>query len=816
MTSDNPAPNPPTDSPTDPKGSTDPHGLTDPQGSTDPKFSTDPQGPPEPAPVEPMVLLSPDAPESVKDRLLWLGVLVLLAATAFIPAIRGDFIWQDDTHVTRNILVVAPDAIGQIWTGHVSELFGADTTVDPLGPAAQGAAPARKLPVTPHFQPLGYSLLWLEFQAFGPDPLVFHAVQVALHAIGVLLFWLVLRNLRLPGAWVAASVFAVHPLNAEAVAWVSQTPLVLGVALMMGAVLFYLESSDVSNGELKQSFLKPVLKDETTAHTIALVLFALAVLAKPTLAPVALVLPVLLWGVGKKLDGKEWGRIVPMIVIGAVALLIYVMVELRATSAPGDAAPHLDLPGLGTSAWFYFFKVLFPFGLTFGYADPVSGVVGGLGLVVALGVLGVLIVRAKKLDTPVARGAVVVVGAYLILLSTQGGLVPSTEHAQSLLGDRFAYLPGMVLIAGGVAVVARYVGTISTSQEGRSSRARGVFGAGAVVLVALTSLTWARSNLLSDPVSLWRDTIARNPSSFLAHYELGNLQMRFATEAFQSAAQLRAQNALDDAAQLQRESDSLFAEADALFASAVEIRPQSPEAWVGRGKVWFMQNNLDSAEAAFRSALQTDPSHVDANYHLGVALMERYRASDNLMEFAQRQRFNRAFPLLTGWLHQWLGDGSDLLDAARGHFETALRTDPRHGESMYELGRIYLDLSNDEAASLYLRGAITYRPDFVRAHRLLATLYRQYGQYREALFHLTRVYQLSPATVELQIEMGRAVGLIGDFQLSRQWFQQALAIQPNNPDARQGYLMADRMLTPRGATTTPITAPTTAPTTAPR
>ena len=67
-----------------------------------------------------------------------------------------------------------------------------------------------------------FTSFWLEYHLFGLNPAVFHATNIILHAINAVLVWMVLSQLGIPWAWMAAAVFAVHPVNAESVAWISE------------------------------------------------------------------------------------------------------------------------------------------------------------------------------------------------------------------------------------------------------------------------------------------------------------------------------------------------------------------------------------------------------------------------------------------------------------------------------------------------------------------------------------------------------------------------------------------------------------------
>src|SRR5436853_7316810 len=114
------------------------------------------------------------------NRFVFGAALVLLIVAAYLPASAGGFIWDDDAYVSRNQALRSADGLSKIW----------------LRPGA-----------TPQYYPLVFTSFWMEYRLWGLDPRGYHLVNAALHALNALLFWCVLRELQIPGAWFAAAVF---------------------------------------------------------------------------------------------------------------------------------------------------------------------------------------------------------------------------------------------------------------------------------------------------------------------------------------------------------------------------------------------------------------------------------------------------------------------------------------------------------------------------------------------------------------------------------------------------------------------------------
>jgi hypothetical protein len=146
----------------------------------------------------------------------WLLGLLLAAATllAYQPAWQAGFIWDDDEYVTDNPLLTAPDGLKRIW-------FSLDS-------------PSQYFPLT-------YTVFRIERSLWGLNPAGFHWVNILLHAANALLVWRLLRRLNVPGAWLAAAIFALHPVQVESVAWITELKNVLSLFFFLLAMLAWVE-----------------------------------------------------------------------------------------------------------------------------------------------------------------------------------------------------------------------------------------------------------------------------------------------------------------------------------------------------------------------------------------------------------------------------------------------------------------------------------------------------------------------------------------------------------------------------------------------
>jgi protein O-mannosyl-transferase len=194
-----------------------------------------------------------------RNGLLMVLALVVMTLFAYWPAIHeGGFIWDDDDYVTANKTLRDMSGLKDIW----------------FSPKA-----------TPQYYPLVHSGFWIEYQLWGLHPTGYHITNVLLHAFAALLLWRLLSSLTVPGAWLAAALFALHPVHVESVAWVTERKNVLSAVFYLGAALVYLKWADT----------KATGGRRPRAYFGALLLFICALLSKTVTASLPAALILVMW-----------------------------------------------------------------------------------------------------------------------------------------------------------------------------------------------------------------------------------------------------------------------------------------------------------------------------------------------------------------------------------------------------------------------------------------------------------------------------------------------------------------------------------------
>lgn len=525
-------------------------------------------------------------------------VLMLLVFVAYGPVFQAGFIWDDDQYVTENPLLRDADGLVRIWTE----------------PTA-----------TPQYYPLVHTSYWIEYQLWELAPAGYHGVNVLLHGLAALFLWRVLRRLEVPGAFVAAAVFGLHPVQVESVAWVTERKNVLAGVFFFASVMAFLRFHQ-SSGSRESGGRR--------WYVLSVVLFLAALLSKTVTAMLPPVLALLVWW---REDSPRWRSLlplVPFVVLGAPLALVTVVMERVHVGAVGAewALTFADrLAVAGRALWFYAGKLLWPHPLVFTY--PRWEVDGGdplqlLPLVAWLAAVALL----WRLRHRIGGGPVVAVLSFAVLLSPALGFFNVFPMRFSFVADHFQYLASAALLPLGVGAAALGLHRAGVPPGVRSATAVGL-------LVVLAALTWQRSTVYEDAETLWHDTVRQNPEAWIAHNNLGAIlvaQRRYddALERFERALELKPDlpQAHFNVAEIM-EHRQAWARAAEHRRALVEINPKNVAAWIALGRLGLLQRQYGTAASDLRRALALAPEEERAHFLLGRVRQEQKRHREAVRHF---------------------------------------------------------------------------------------------------------------------------------------------------------------------------------------
>jgi len=698
--------------------------------------------------------------------------LAIFGATlaAYWPVLNGGMLWDDAAHITPPALR-SPEGLWRIWS---------------------------RIGTTQQYYPLLHSAFWLEHRIWGDSVLGYHLVNVGLHATAACLFALALLRIRPeaggPGAssaaaWLAAAVFALHPVCVESVAWMSEQKNTLSLVLYLLSALAYLRF----DRERKRGW-----------YALSLGLFVLALLSKSVTAtlPAALLL-VLFWRRGRLAWRSDVLPLVPWLFIGVCAGLFTEWVERNYIGARGQA---YDLSAVercflaGRIVWFYLGKLFWPADLAFIYprwrvASDWSWSLGCAGLA---GMIAALYGIRRWSPAPL-----------IAVLFFVGSLLPALGFFNvypfifSYVADHWQYLPclGVIALAAGGAtgaarrIVRRFVG------PRRSAAKFALAAAAASVLAVLLVLTRRQCVLYRNVGVLYSDTIAKNPECWMAHNNLGayltemgswneaipHLEKAVGLKPDQADAHNNLGNALSKA-------PGRSAEAIAEFETALRLDPGMTEAHANLG--WALVNTpgrlaegIGHLETVLRGNAD-NPAYAHVHADLGTALLKvPGRLPDAISEFKAALRLQPDRLDVQNSLGIALDSAGRHLDAV-AQFERIVRARPDNPEAHNNLGNVQVELGRRPEAIAQYRTAIRLKPDFLEAHFNLGRALSDAGDMQEAVAEHQEALRIAPDTPEIRNSLGSLLLRLGRIPEALVQYEESVRLQPGSPAFRNNLGIA--------------------------
>jgi protein O-mannosyl-transferase len=649
----------------------------------------------------------------------WISSYIVPAALAlttfivFLPALNAGFVnWDDDINFLNNGNYRGLGAAQLQWM-FTTFLMG-------------------------HYIPLTWMTFGLDYVVWGMNPAGYHLTNILLHAANAVLFYFVaLHLLRLSasrhlvdrssapiiGSAFATLLFAVHPLRAESVAWITERRDVLSGFLCLAVVLTYLQYCSVPDRQTGRTRYAPAW------YWASLGFFALALLSKSmamTLPAILLLLDAYpLRRLGVVGSGRRWLPSTSAVVeklpffllslvaayTSLVALDLAAQVASRSGAITWDADATVEMSSIDRIAvsanalFFYLWKMAVPLHLSPFYELPPPAAFETwpalISFAVVCAVTAIVIVGHRR------RPALAAVWVGCIVMLSPVIWVPQ------IAADRYTYLActgWALLCGGGLASAWRYCQQCNIDARARASLA----GLALAVVAALGVLTWNQVGVWRDSETLWAHGVAVWPSSW-SHFKLGEIlaqrgDLADAIENFEAALRIDPRNtyahtALGFAFTIQ----DRLTEALEQYDDALRIGPRFASAHTGLGLVFARQGKLSEASDQFRRALEIDAGDAQAHINLGLILKKQ----------GQRGK-------------------------AAAHFQQAVQADPNSEQAQYQWGLALAEEGKLSEATDHLRAALRINPRSTEVHRSLAEVLMREGRSDEAEEQLQEARRLPP------------------------------------------------------------------------
>ncbi|MGI9251185.1 MAG: glycosyltransferase family 39 protein [Pseudohongiellaceae bacterium] len=586
------------------------------------------------------------------------ATLFLLALVSYWEVFFAGFIWDD--RVFHSAAPIAElSGLGDIWFNL-----------------------ARSVPLETHYWPLVYTTFWLEHKLWGFNPLGYHLVNVLLHGAVSVVLWRLLAKMAVPGAWLIAAVFVLHPVHVESVAWV------IGRKDLL-ATLFYLLTATY--------WLR--YRERPTSRTllIMLALFTAGMFSKSFVITLPAALLVWVWWQYGRITSRDFSRVMPLFLLALVLGAVDINHHIDKAIIQFSYEPWEHLIIASKALWFYPIKLLLPYPLMVMYPlwdiNP-ANLLNWLPLLAApVFALGLWLARHR-----IGRGPLAGALFYAITISPMLGFFPNVYMVFTFAADRYQYLAGtgllVVLIAAAVTAYQHILASLTPDEPASNTRGSGAAqanvaqtaaeegdtgihsnaqeaaadtrrsnalhglvnyaGKALAVLLLLTCgvLSWQQTQIYRDDVTFWQDVIAHSPTAANAYFELGT--------------------ALGEQGRLE----------EAVEAFRLDI-PRSYNPVVSHTNISFMLYQLEryqESEVAARAALELDPDSQQAKDNLIATLYSQQRYEETLPLLQQIAEQSTSAEHYYRMGHIALNDLNRPQEAQR-YFLQVLAIDPGHQDA---------------------------------------------------------------------------------------------------------------------------------------
>jgi protein O-mannosyl-transferase len=560
--------------------------------------------------------------------------LAIVTIIVFLPGLQNGFVdWDDEILFTKN-----PHYRGLAWS-HIAWSFSNVT----MG----------------HYVPITWLTLGLDYVLWGMDPAGYHFTNLVLHAANAVLFYfLALRLLRAAtafsglslhlGAATSALFFALHPLRAESVAWVTERRDVLSGLFFFLTLLAYLQARERQGPAAVRR------------HALACVCYLLAILSKSMVMTLPALLVLLDMYPFRRLDARPrtwlsatvWREKLPYFALGALAIILgYYAQAANSFITSTQQIPWSARPALiAYSLAFYVEKTLLPLNLSPLYELPAKidlfdarFLASSIGVVAVSAALWILRKRVRAVLT--------IAVSYAIMLAPVSGIVHS---GYQLAHDRYSYLPCLgwaLLVGAGAAWIIR--------AGERRSIAPAIAKAAVLVmivwLVGLAALTWRQVEVWHDTGRLWEYALDADPDCAICLYNHGAMLYN---AGFPGLAKER-------------------------FERLMTVRPDRARSHANIGLAHAALGDLRRAVTEYQMLLARVPDDVEAHNNLGVIWATLGRPRDAVQEFrwALRLEDNAVFRANLALALLDLGKTQDAIREAK----RAVADQPHLGQARFAL-----------------------------------------------------------------------------------------------------------------------------------
>lgn len=490
--------------------------------------------------------------------ILFIGIFLFI----YSPVFTGEFLsWDDKDYIINNLEVKDISFTG------VVDFF----TKPYLG----------------NYHPVTMLAYSLQFYLFGANASGFHFVSALLHLINFLLvFWLANFLLKKKiSAIIVASLFLLHPINIESVAWISEQKNLLYVLFLLLSLKFYFEYSE--SGE-KKKYLFSILS------------FLLSALSKGQ----AVSLPIIILAVEFiKLDDFKLRKSIANKIPYFIISLLFGIIAIKSQNFDGYINESHNFNFLqkifiySYDFLFYFIKIIFPFDLKayYPYLENIPFCYSLLGVLVLAVFGGAFYLNKKKKSR-------IYLGVLIIYTSCVGLIIQVIPLGEAMVAERYAYLPSVFICVFGVYFLGKHLS---------SEKAKAIIGI--LFICFFSCYTFSRVKVWKNDTVFFTDLLNKLPENEIVLNS--------------SAANYMAQGK--------------FEEAKNLLERAIAKDSNYFQAYFNLGLTRLKLNEIENAIIAFNKVESIQSDYFEATYYKGICFQKKGDYNQSIIEFTKTLEINK-------------------------------------------------------------------------------------------------------------------------------------------------------------------------------
>jgi len=641
-------------------------------------------------------------------KLIQISLLIILCLGVYASSCKNGFIWDDDDYVYNNSYIQNAEGLKYIWL-------------------------SRK---TPQYYPIIFTMFWLEHKLWGLNPFGYHVVNLIFHIINALLLFLILQKLCPGFAFPVALLFAIHPIQVETVAWITERKNIMALFFFQLALLAYLRFDRVGN---------------IKSYLIVIGFFICALLSK-SISVCFVFIPVLYkWFKDNKVNFREIKISLPLIFIGFLAAINTIYMEFYHVGARG-VDWSLSLLGRfilsGRIALFYIYKVCFPFKFMFFYPRWSVDVTIWWQWIFSISVISFLIFLFYY-RRHIGRAAIVLFSFYIISIFPALGFFNVYPMIYSFVADHFSYLsmPWLLLLicsstyfifdklSNRFLFLKSYLGKISGWL---------IFS---IIIISMCVKSQALTRNYNNIFIFWKDSIAKNPQSWMAYNNLGLAYARAGKDQEAIANYKKSIEINPKYVQAYNNLGLAFGrrgehkQAIDYYRKALEINPDSAETYNSLGLIYDSLGEFNKARGYYEKSIEIKPNYIYAYNNLGLLYDSLGQQSKAVVVLIKAIKINSNYAEIYNTLgivnyHQ------EKYKEAVSNYQRAIEIDFNFADAYYNLGVVYVSLGEHKKAINNFKKSIEIYPSFAKAYYNLGAVFLRIHQYAKAEINLNKARNL--------------------------------------------------------------------------